>query len=168
MTGRGSRLREEIEIIPMGWVIASLIAFLAVQVLFWVVVPHFAGPHDLPSEPWWTLLRMSGSLLVLASVLLTGYIYGDAKRRGMNALLWTLLALLLPKPIGFIAYFLLRRPLPSPCPKCQSPVAADFAYCGKCGFVLAPVCANCGRALRRDFACCPYCGKTVGAAALQT
>ncbi len=100
MNGRGSRLREEIEIIPLGWVIASLIAFFAVQVLFWVVVPHFAGPHDLPAEPWWTLLRICASLLVLASILLTGYIYGDAKRRGMNALLWTLLALLLPKPIG--------------------------------------------------------------------
>ena len=37
MNGRGSRLKEEIEIIPLGWVIASLIAFFAVQVLFWVV-----------------------------------------------------------------------------------------------------------------------------------
>ena len=47
-------------------------------------------------------------IAVAASHPADGYIYADAKRRGMNALLWTLLAMLLPKPIGFIAYFLLR------------------------------------------------------------
>ena len=87
----------------------------------------------------------------------------------MNALLWTLLALLLPKPIGFIAYFLLRRPLPLPCPNCQNPVAADFALLQqevrlRTGADLHPL--RKGHSPR--FLCCPYCGKNVGAAALQT
>ena len=66
---------------------------------------------------------------------------------------------LLPKPIGFIAYFLLRRPLPLPCPNCQNPVAADFATAASaasCWRRPAPIAEG---AIRRDFACCPYCGK---------
>ncbi len=98
-----------------------------------------------------------------ATILLTGYIYADAKRRGMNAVLWTVLVFLTPKPIGFIAYFLLRTPMLTPCPKCSASVGKDFTFCPKCGYAITPSCGGCGRAIRRDYVCCPYCGKTVGA-----
>jgi hypothetical protein len=163
MTQRRSRFREEIEIIPTGWVIAAMVAFLIIEVLFQTLFVRWA--HDaLPPQPWWTLLGVACALLTAASFLLVGYIYSDAKRRGMNALLWTLLALLLPKPIGFILYFLLRKPIFQPCPNCKYPIAGDFAYCAQCGYSLVPSCGSCGRALQRDFVCCPYCGKDPGAA----
>lgn len=98
-------------------------------------------------------------------LLLTGYVYADAKRRGMNALLWTLLVILIPKAIGFIAYFLLRKPLLIPCPNCGTEVGSDFPYCPKCGHALTPSCSHCGRAISSDYVCCPYCGKTVGSGA---
>ncbi len=47
-----------------------------------------------------------------------GYVNADSKRRGMNSLLWTLLVIFVPKALGFIAYFLLRKPLLIPCPNC--------------------------------------------------
>jgi hypothetical protein len=143
--------------------VAAAIGIVAVEVLFKCVIPHFAH-NDLPPWPWYDVIGALGALFLAATILLTGYIYADAKRRGMNAVLWTVLVLLIPKPIGFIAYFLLRTPMLAPCPKCSAPVGSEFTYCPKCGYALTPSCAGCGRAIRRDYVCCPYCGKTVGAA----
>src|SRR5208283_5114399 len=121
---------EELRIIPTGWAIAAVIGFAAIEVLFHVLIPSWSHHHDLPPQPWWTLL-----------------------------------VILIPKPIGFVAYFLLRKPLLEPCPNCRWPIGSDFAYCPKCGHALAPSCNNCGRAIRRDYMCCPFCGKTVGGTA---
>ena len=162
MTQARSRFAQELRIIPTGWAIAAAIGFIAVEALFEKIIPHFSG-HDLPPEPWWTLLGLLAAILMVATILLIGYIYADAKRRGMNAVLWTVLVVLIPKAIGFIAYFLLRKPLVTPCRNCSTPVGSDFAYCPKCGYALAPSCSHCGRAIRPDFVCCPYCGKAVGA-----
>jgi hypothetical protein len=163
ITERKSRLQQELQIIPLGWTVAAAIGIVAVEVLFKCVIPHFAH-NDLPPWPWYDVIGALGALFLAATILLTGYIYADAKRRGMNAVLWTVLVLLIPKPIGFIAYFLLRTPMLAPCPKCSTPVGSEFTYCPKCGYALTPSCAGCGRAIRRDYVCCPYCGKTVGAA----
>ena len=162
MTERRSRLQQELSIIPLGWTITAFVGLVAIETVFQFAIPHFAGRHELPPAPWWGLIGAVAGLLLAATILLTGYVYADAKRRGMNAILWTLLVILIPKPIGFIAYFLLRVPLLAPCPKCGTRVGPDFAYCPKCGFELMPACAGCGRGLRRDYVCCPYCGRAVG------
>jgi RNA polymerase subunit RPABC4/transcription elongation factor Spt4 len=90
-------------------------------------------------------------------------VYADSKRRGMNALLWTLLVIFVPKALGFIAYFLLRKPLLIPCSNCGTEVGSDFRYCPKCGYGVTPSCANCGHAISHEYVCCPYCGKPVAA-----
>jgi Phospholipase_D-nuclease N-terminal len=160
-----SHLLQELRIIPKGWMIASGIGLAAIEVLFLVYIPMWCHHRDLPPEPWWALLGVVSALLMAATILLIGYIYADSKRRSMNAILWTLLVILIPKPIGFIAYFLLRKPLLEPCPNCRLPVGADFAYCPKCGYAIMPSCSNCGRATRRDYICCPYCGKPLSVSA---
>jgi RNA polymerase subunit RPABC4/transcription elongation factor Spt4 len=165
MTQPRSRFEEELKIIPTGWVVVSVIAFAAIQVLFHFCIPMWSHRHDLPPEPWWALLAILGGVVMAAMILLIGYVYADARRRGMNAVLWTLLVIFLPKLLGFVVYFLLRKPLLQPCPNCRWPIGSDFAYCPKCGHALAPSCANCGRAVRRDYQCCPYCGKALGATA---
>lgn len=162
MTQRRSRFAEEMRIIPVGWAIAAIVGFAATQLLFMIL--RWTHQPDLPAEPWWTLLGLPVGLMMAAAIALIGYIYADSKRRGMNAVLWTLLVVLIPKPIGFIAYFLLRKPLVVPCPQCGAPVGADFHYCPKCGHAITPTCNHCGRSIERDYVVCPYCGKTVGAA----
>jgi RNA polymerase subunit RPABC4/transcription elongation factor Spt4 len=159
MTQR-SHFSEELAIVPRGWVIAAVIAALLVETLFLVCIPRWA-PHDLPPQPWYTLMGIVGAVFMAATLLLIGYIYADAQRRGMNALLWVFLIILIPKLIGFVAYFLLRKPLLAPCPQCGTAVSSDFGYCAKCGYALSPSCTNCGRMLKRDYVVCPYCGKTV-------
>jgi hypothetical protein len=162
MTERKSRLQQELSIIPLGWTVVAGIGLVGAELLFQFFVPRWSH-NDLPPEPWWALLGALAALLLAATILLTGYIYADAKRRGMNAVLWTILVLLIPKPIGFIAYFLLRTPMLAPCPRCKAAIGPDFVYCPKCGYTIMPTCVGCGHALRPDFVCCPYCGKSVGA-----
>ena len=47
-------------------------------------------------------------LLCCLPVLIGVYVYRDAKSRGMNAVLWTLIALLAPTLIGLLIYLLVR------------------------------------------------------------
>ena len=159
MTQVRSRFAQELRIIPTGWAIAAAIGFIAVEALFEKIIPHFSG-HDLPPEPWWTLLGLLAAILMVATILLIGYIYADAKRRGMNAVLWTVLVILIPKAIGFIAYFLLRKPLVTPCPQLQHSRWLRFPPTApKCGYALAPTCSHCGRAIRRILSVAPIAEK---------
>jgi hypothetical protein len=68
-----------------------------------------------------------------AFFLVLGYIYGDAKRRQMPAVVWVIAALLIPNLIGIILYFLFRRPLLGPCSSCGKPIRAGEAFCSHCG-----------------------------------
>ena len=166
MKERRSQFQRELSIIPLGWTIAAAVGLVLVELLFQVFIPRWAH-GDLPPRPWFDLIGVVGGLMLAATLLLTGYIYADAKRRSMNAILWVLLVLLIPKPIGFIAYFLLRRPLGMPCPNCGTAVGTDFHFCPKCGYRVTPTCNFCGRSISRDYVVCPYCGKAVGAAVPQ-
>lgn len=166
MTTFRSRLEEELAIIPAGWWTVAIVGFISIEVLFHVLIPRWSHrPHELPGLPWWGILAFAGAVLCAAMIALTGYIYADAKRRGMQAVLWVILIVLIPKPIGYIAYFLLRKPLLGTCPRCQERVSSEFHYCPKCNFALWPVCAHCGRPISKEFVFCPYCGGSVGAIA---
>src|SRR5215471_5720480 len=59
-----------------------------------------------------------GCSVVAIYLMLLGYVYGDARRRGMPAGLWVVLVLLIPNLIGFIVYLILRRSIFAPCPNC--------------------------------------------------
>jgi len=66
-------------------------------------------------------------------VLALGYVYGDANRRAMPPALWTLAAALIPNLLGFLLYFVLRRPIAQPCKRCSQPVTTDQRFCSWCG-----------------------------------
>jgi predicted amidophosphoribosyltransferase len=83
----------------------------------------------------------------------------------MGQLLWTLLVIFIPNGIGFLAYFLLRKPRIQFCCKCGGQVEMGFQFCAKCGCPLSPSCSACGRAVSSDFVVCPYCGKALGVSA---
>ncbi len=157
-----SHFRGELAIIPTVARVVAVLAFVIMQVCLLGLLPHYE--RDIPPMPFMVLISVGGGIIVAIIILLIGYVNADAKRRGMNALLWTLLVIVVPKALGFLAYFLLRKPLLTPCPQCGTPVRADYAYCQKCGRGLRPFCCHCGRAISDDFVCCPYCGKPLGAA----
>jgi hypothetical protein len=62
-----------------------------------------------------------------------GYVYADARRRAMPPILWTLAAILFPNLLGFLLYYLLRKPLGLPCIHCGQPITADQFFCPSCG-----------------------------------
>jgi hypothetical protein len=75
----------------------------------------------------------AGVLFVAGWILALGFVYGDAKRRGMRAGLWTLLVGLIPNLIGFLLYFALRQPLLAPCDSCGGGVGRSQRFCSICG-----------------------------------
>ncbi len=156
-----SQFRSELAIIPTVARVIAVLGFLLVQVGLLVLVPTYIHGKDLPPRPGLIAISLFGGLFLAIYVLMVGYVNADSKRRGMNSLLWTLLAIFIPKGLGFLAYFLLRKPLMMACPKCSAVIGSDFRFCPKCGHAITPTCIHCGRPISRDYVCCPYCGKAV-------
>ena len=160
-----SHFRSELAIIPPVARVIAVVAFAIMQICLLGLLPHFVNRSEIPPMPFMVLISLVGGAVLGIIVLMVGYVCADSKRRGMNSLLWTLLVIFVPKALGFIAYFLLRKPLLIPCPNCGTEVGSDFRYCPKCGHALTPSCSHCGRSISGDYVCCPYCGKPVAATA---
>jgi hypothetical protein len=153
-----SRFREELRIIPRtAWFLALVVYFCSATLVF-----KYGILRDPGFRSWPLLGKIAFPygifLLVFALILLIGYVYADAKRRKMRYIMWTWLAILIPDAIGIILYFLLRDPLPLPCPSCRAEVAAKFTFCPHCGMALKPTCPQCGKAVEPRWANCPECG----------
>ena len=67
------------------------------------------------------------SVFLIVPILIGVYVYRDANRRGMNALVWTLIALFAPSLIGFIIYLLVRSGYSDlECPRCQTAIKEEY------------------------------------------
>lgn len=154
-------LAREIRVIPRN---ARIVAFACYAIfaicLYFLIIPADNEPGTIATWPLAGQIAFSVliPLVLLGIIALWGYIYGDAKRRGMRAVMWTLLAIFVPYAIGFILYFILRDPLPAECPSCRTLVVAKFAFCPHCGTTLRPSCPQCGKALEPGWVNCGYCG----------
>jgi hypothetical protein len=112
--------------------------FLAAATLILIPLAFHAGILHNHADKHGSLIFSSGFVLlcgILASgyVLVAGYIYGDARRRGMNFIAWTVAAVMIPNLIGFLLYFVLRAPILLPCPQCGRGTALQAAFCSACG-----------------------------------
>lgn len=170
MSNEKTRFSEELKIIP-GWAYGlALLLVVGLEILIPIMRRH--DPHPMP-PPLMIFLMALGGCLISAFGLLIGYVNRDAKRRGMNVTLWTLIVIFVPNAIGFIIYFLAREPMVFGCPECGTMVSARFNFCPKCKFNLHPTCPECKHAIRPGDHFCPYCAhdlsgeKSPGAAALN-
>jgi hypothetical protein len=159
-----SRFRSELSIIP-GWVwfVAVLAAMVGVAFLIHLGMhPHHGKP---PSPPIFFILGVPVlACFVVCWILLLGYVNRDAARRGMSPALWTLICIFVANGIGFIIYFLLRKPMARYCNKCGFRVEEGFRFCPSCSSPQVPMCSQCGQPMKAEYACCPYCGQAAGAA----
>ena len=158
-----SRLSEEMKVIPrVAWVIAVLVYLAFVACAFYVFIPN--DPNFI-GWPGWALPLFAGAIPLFLGVyvLLIGYVNGDARRRGMRYVMWTLLAVFIPNAIGIILYFILRDPLLRGCPNCGTTVPPGFAFCSKCGTALAKACPECRSAVEPEWSHCSKCGARLGA-----
>ncbi|HTU34406.1 MAG TPA: zinc ribbon domain-containing protein [Candidatus Acidoferrum sp.] len=163
-----SRFTKGLGIIPTpAWVVGWLVYFGATTPLFFYALPHDPEMGQWPR--WGQALFVYGIfLLVVAYIALIGYVYADAKRRQMRYVMWTLLAIFIPDAIGIILYFILRDPLPKPCPGCGNVVKASFPFCPHCGTSLQPTCPNCGKPVDSNWSNCPHCGQRMPVAEQRT
>ncbi|MFZ0335503.1 MAG: zinc ribbon domain-containing protein [Candidatus Acidiferrales bacterium] len=155
--------RKELRVIPRtAWIIAFA-CYAGLVILIHFVMYSDKGPQGMATWPLAGQLAFNFLIpvILLIHILLCGYIYGDAKRRGMRYVMWTLLAIFVPDLIGVILYFILRDPVPSECPACHNLVLAKFTFCPQCGASVRPVCPQCGKTLDLGWTNCGYCGTKV-------
>src|SRR5579859_40273 len=154
MSNEKLRFSEELRIIP-GWAYVLAIAlFAGFEIMLPILRRHKPHPMPLPALVAFMIL---GGILIPAIGLLIGYVNRDAKRRGMNVTLWTIMVILIPNAIGYILYFLVREPLVFNCPQCGGSVSARFNFCPKCKYNLHPACPECKNAVRTEDRYCPFC-----------
>ncbi len=166
-----TRFRDELRIIPkwlvwmcFGLWLLALIIGISVNVHLFRTGGAFPGDGSIPDvgESSAALAAVITAVALVVSVMLfmLGYVYRDAKRRGMNAALWTLLVLILSGGyflIGLIIYLLVREPLPYTCPQCGSTVNARYNFCPNCKYNLHPACPQCQREVEDTDKFCAYC-----------
>jgi Double zinc ribbon len=160
MTQQRFQFRNELKIIPGVAIGLAVTAFIGLQVLIHALMMHDHNPPPMVVRIFIGL--MAGTVLAVV-LLLFGYVYRDAKRRGMNPVLWVLICIFVPNGLGFIVYFLMRSEIVGKCPNCGAPVKNGFNFCPKCHFALAPVCPQCRRAIGSSDVYCPYCGTDISA-----
>ncbi|MFA6939878.1 MAG: zinc ribbon domain-containing protein [Clostridiaceae bacterium] len=99
-------------------------------------------------------------LIIALKILIGVYVYKDTLKYGLDPLLWTLIAVLIPNLIGLIIYLVVRsgRRERYICPNCGKTVQKDFIKCPYCDTELSNKCPNCGKQLNADWETCPYCG----------
>lgn len=167
-----TRFRDELRIIPKWLVWTCIVVSVLALIIGLSVNLHNFGTHDpiFPDEslrnlPFLSCLALAGAITFGAFVFslflfILGYVYRDAKRRGMNPPLWTLLVLILSAGyvfIGLIIYLLVREPLPYACPQCAATVSARFNFCPNCKSNLRPACPHCQHEVGDTDKFCPYC-----------
>ena len=98
------------------------------------------------------------SIFLAVPVLIGVYVYRDAGRRGLNAVAWTLIAIVAPAFIGFIIYLLVRGNYSDlECPQCSASVTEQYVVCPHCGAKLRPTCPSCSSPVEPGWKVCPRC-----------
>ncbi|MDD8026760.1 MAG: zinc ribbon domain-containing protein [Acidobacteriota bacterium] len=140
-----------------------------------------AGWHGMHAGNWvWPWVGFAGlfGLLVLGFwIAVLVWVYRDAEKHGMNALLWTAVVFFVHF-IGFVIYLLVRtdHPVRAPqappasgpivptvaappgCPKCGKTIDLQHSFCPACGERIKPVCPACGKDVQAGWKACPNCG----------
>jgi len=174
------RFWDEFQIIPR-WLVVLVVVLYVIALVIAVSVNlaqrhnpdgNYMFPPELRDNPALASLALAGlvtatSLTLAILIFLIAYVNRDAKRRGMNSALWTILVIILLPAwgfIGFVIYFLMREPLPYPCPQCGTSVSARYNFCPNCKCNLHPSCPQCKREVGEMDKFCPHCGNDLKAA----
>jgi RNA polymerase subunit RPABC4/transcription elongation factor Spt4 len=160
-----SRLEKEFAIVPAG---ARWTAIVVCSIVALLMGSLFVMPGILEKDPKAVavltplfLASLLGVGVLAVFILLVGYVFGDARRRGMRHVLWTLIAIFVPNGIGLILYFILRDPLPVACGACGTLVAKPHAFCPGCGAPVQAACPQCRQVVEPGWRNCARCGASL-------
>jgi hypothetical protein len=152
-------VRKEMAVIPLWSIIAAAIIFTAIPVFFYTFV--WAGDSGQPPFFMKIFVSFLPGLFLAFLTLMVGYVNVDARRRGMNRVLWTLVVIFVPNAIGFILYFLMRNPIRLDCPKCGTMVDLRTNYCPSCRHSFHPTCPECKSSVKPGDTFCGNCGSQI-------
>ncbi|MGB7844107.1 MAG: zinc ribbon domain-containing protein [Candidatus Acidiferrum sp.] len=167
-----AKFREELRVVPKWLVWTCITLYILALIIGTTVNVHNieTGGPVFPDDSFRSQAELAcvalgaaitaGAIFFSVWLFMLGYVYCDAKRRGMHPGLWTLLVLILSPAyllIGLIIYLLVREPLPFQCPQCATTVSARFNFCPNCKYNLHPACPQCQREVSDDDKFCPYC-----------
>jgi len=137
------KLQQVLSIVPRPVkVVASIIMSCAVIIgpVAGFLVGRSDGRNPIHGIPFPILTSIGGlGFGLLAGTLMAvwllglGYVYADARRRSMPHILWTLAAALIPNLLGYLLYFVMRKPIALPCPKCGQATTVGQRFCSWCG-----------------------------------
>ncbi len=107
---------------------------------------------------WSSLLERLSLLSFLLMVLsLAGWVWFDARRRGVEApLAWTILTLV-ANVVGWATYLVARGWQRTVCPSCGKGLRATYRACPYCGTQIGRGCPSCGRAVEEGWSFCAHC-----------
>ena len=110
-----------------------------------------------------TIIMLIAFALILALPIIIGcYVYKDAKKRNMDAGLWTVVAILVPGLIGLIIYLIVRGNSSNViCPVCEKESSNNYVVCPHCGNPLKACCTNCKNVIDPSWKLCPQCGTEI-------
>ncbi len=154
MNREKTTLSQELRVVPWWAYLLALAIIVGFQVILGFAWKREPNPPPLFLQYF---IRVVPGVVLALLGLLIGYVNLDAKRRGMNRTLWTLLVIFIPQGIGYILYFLLRHPLPITCSQCGMTTNPNFNFCPRCKSNLRPTCPGCQHAINPEDRFCPYC-----------
>jgi Phospholipase_D-nuclease N-terminal len=117
------------------------VSIIAAAVLIGLAVGCYAVANGEGFRPMFAYAAAALALGTVIAIwlLCLGFVFADARRRGMRAAGWTLVAMLMPNLLGFLLYFVIRRPLAAPCVSCSREIPVDQPFCSWCGSSRAPL-----------------------------
>ncbi len=104
------------------------------------------------------IMTAAGTALLFMIVAIGRYVYVDSRARGMEPLLWTSIAMLVPFFIGLAAYHEARRLHHRVCPSCKKESGANSLFCESCGYCWGKECPSCHEVAGSAARFCPQCG----------
>jgi hypothetical protein len=111
------------------------VAIVSVAVLIGLAVGGYAVANGEGLRPMFAYASaaLATGTVIAIWLLCLGFVFADARRRGMRAAGWMLVAMLMPNLLGFLLYFVIRRPLAAPCVSCNREIPVDQPFCSWCG-----------------------------------
>ena len=156
------RLGAELRLIPLWSVTLSVLAFVGVEYLFWIVIPQYRH-HPGPPVGVRLYFAVTWGALAALYMLMIGYVSKDAPRRLMSPQIWMMICFVMPAGVGSVLYFLLRQPVVSNCPACGTAIQSDYHFCPQCACQVSAACGNCYRSARPTDLFCVHCGHDLAA-----
>ena len=141
-----------------GYCACAMFALALLQVSFTQGWIEFSHEDQLIGHVLMALGAVFGLLFLFFAIGIGIYVYHDARKRGMEPILWTLVVILVPYFIGLIIYLAIRKPLRSTCPSCSAAAPWESSFCPSCGRAICRSCPKCKGAIQNGARFCHSCG----------